>query len=59
MKLVDKNGEELELKTYEAKEGVGVQIGATGHKLWVCIDGVAVLRIKSPVIELTDMRIDK
>ena len=46
----DKNGKEIKLEDYEAKEGVGVQIGKTRHKLWVCIDGVAVLRVKAPFI---------
>ncbi len=54
--MVDKNGRPLELRDYEAKEITGVQIGILGHKLWVCVDGVAVLRIKSPKIELTDLR---
>lgn len=52
----DKNGKELELIDYEAKEGVGIQIGNTGHKLWICIDGIAVLRVKTPFINLDDMR---
>lgn len=55
---VDKNGRAIEVRDYEARKGVGVQIGHTGHKLWVCIDGVAVLRVKSPMLELTDMRED-
>ena len=49
----DKNGKEIVLQDYEAITGVGVEIG---HKLWVCIDGVAVLRVKAPLIHLTDMR---
>jgi len=52
----DKNGKEIVLQDYEAITGVGVEIGHTGHKLWVCIDGVAVLRVKAPLIHLTDMR---
>ena len=52
----DKNGKEIVLQDYEAKVGVGVEIGSTGHKLWVCIDGIAVLRVKAPEIHLTDMR---
>ena len=59
MIVEDKNGKEIELVDYEAKEAVGVQIGTTGHKLWVCIDGVAVLRVKSPSIVLDDMRTQK
>lgn len=55
-RLKDKNGKEIILQDYESKEVVGVQIGTFGHKLWVCIDGVAVLRVKSPLIELEDMR---
>ena len=54
--ITDKNGKEIVLQDYEAKEGVGVEIGVTGHKLWICIDGVAVLRVKAPMIQLTDMR---
>lgn len=59
MKIKDKNGKEIKLIDYEAKKIVGIQIGATGHKLWVCIDGMAVLRIKTPLITLTlnDMKI--
>jgi len=56
MCIEDKNGKPIELQDYEAKTVVGVEIGHTGHKLWVCIDGVAVLRIKAPEISLTDMR---
>ena len=42
-----------------ADEVVGVQIGTLGHKLWVCVDGQALLRIKAPKIEFTDCRPDK
>ncbi len=56
MKIRDKNGKEIILTDYEAKKVVGIQIGVTGHRLWICIDGVAVLRIKSPSIILDDMR---
>lgn len=52
----DANGKKIELVDYKAKEVVDVKIGTYGHKLWVCIDGVAVLRVTSPVIEFTDMR---
>lgn len=52
----DKNGKPIDLQDYVASEVVGVQIGSEGHKLWVCIDGVAVLRVKAPVIDLEDMR---
>ena len=55
----DKNGKKIELVDYEAKKVVGIQIGGTGHRLWICIDGIAVLRIKSPSIILDDMRIQK
>jgi len=54
--ITDSNGKPIVLQDYEAAHIVGVQIGTTGHKLWVCIDGAAVLRIKSPAIELTDLR---
>ncbi len=57
MCLTDKNGKEIVLQDYIATDIVGVQIGSLGHKLWVCIDGVAVLRVKAPLIELEDMRI--
>ncbi len=52
----DKNGKEIELQDYEASTVVGVQIGTLGHKLWVCIDGVAVLRVYAPRIDFKDMR---
>ena len=55
----DKNGKPIERQDYEAEMAVGVEIGHTGHKLWVCIDGVAVLRVKAPYINLNDMREDK
>lgn len=54
--MFDKNNKEIVLQDYTAKEIVGVQIGILGHKLWVCIDGVAVLRVKAPKIHLEDMR---
>jgi hypothetical protein len=57
--MEDKNGREIELRDFEANKIVGVQIGTAGHKLWVCIDGVAVLRVKSPRIQLEDLRINK
>jgi hypothetical protein len=53
----DKNGKSIVLRDYEANEVVGVQIGTLGHRLWVCIDGVAVLRLRAPKIDLEDMRI--
>lgn len=52
--ITDKNGKEIVLQDYVASEIVGVQIGTLGHKLWVCIDGVAVLRVISPIIEFKD-----
>lgn len=52
----DKNDKEIVLVDYEAKEIVGVQIGALGHKLWICLDGVAILRVKAPQITLDDSR---
>ena len=54
----DKNGKEIVLQDYEAEMAVGVDIGHLGHKLWVCVDGVAVLRVKAPHIHLNDMRED-
>ena len=54
--LTDKNGKEIDLQGYEASTVVGVQIGTLGHKLWVCIDGVAVLRVHAPRIDFEDMR---
>ena len=54
--LLDKNWKEIVCQDYEANIGVGVEIGQTGHKLWVCIDGICVLRIRSPKIILTDFR---
>jgi len=54
--IVDRNARPLRLVDYEARENVGVQIGSLGKKLWVCIDGTAVLRVKSPQIELEDRR---
>ena len=53
---IDKNGKLIVLQDYHANDITGVQIGHLGHKLWVCIDGVAVLRVVSPTIELEDMR---
>ncbi len=53
----DKTDKQIVLQDYEARGVVGVQIGTLGHKLWVCIDGVAVLRVRSPEIEVEDMRI--
>lgn len=54
--MLDKNNKEIKLQDYKATEVVGVQIGTLGHKLWVCIDGIAVLRVFAPKIQLTDMR---
>lgn len=48
--------QEPELKDYVANEVVGVQIGREGHRLWVCVDGIAALRVVSPSIILEDMR---
>ncbi len=48
---------ENKLRDIVAKEITGVQIGTFGHKLWVCVDGKAVLRVKSPEIEFIDLRI--
>ena len=48
----DKNKKRIELVDYEAKEVVGIQIGRLGHKLWICLDGVAVLRIKDLSLSL-------
>lgn len=57
MPLLDAKGRPVELCDYDANHVVGVQIGELGHKLWVCIDGVAVLRVNAPLIELTDHRL--
>jgi hypothetical protein len=54
--MLDKNGKEIILQDYTASKVVGVQIGTLGHKLWVCIDGVAVLRVVSPFIQFEDQR---
>ncbi len=54
----DKNEKEIELQDYEASTVVGVQIGTLGRKLWICIDGVAVLRVYAPRIDFVDMRGD-
>ena len=48
-----------ECRDINAQESTGVQIGTLGHKLWICVDGQCVLRIKSPKIGLTDLRIDQ
>ena len=55
--MKDKKGKEIDLQDYEASEVVGVQIGSLGHKLWVCIDGVSVLRVRAPKITFDDLRI--
>ncbi len=47
-----------DLKDFNAEAIVGVQIGHQGHKLWVCVDGISVLRVTSPLIQLEDMRDD-
>jgi hypothetical protein len=46
----------MELRDYNAKEITGVQIGAQGRKLWVCVDGQCILRVVSPEIQLEDNR---
>ncbi len=48
----DKNGKAIELQDYDARVAVGVQVNELKDKLWVCIDGVCVLRVNSPVISL-------
>lgn len=53
--MKDAKGRELELRDYDAKEATGVQIGRLGHKVWVCVDGVAVLRVNTPIVELIDL----
>jgi len=40
----------------KAETCTGVQIDVTGKKLWVCVDGACVLRVKTPEIVLTDDR---
>ncbi|KKN88418.1 hypothetical protein LCGC14_0249810 [marine sediment metagenome] len=56
MMITDAKGRPVELRDFDAKHVVGVQIGSLGHKLWVCIDGVAVIRVNAPTIELVDQR---
>jgi hypothetical protein len=46
----------MELRDCRAEEITGVQIGAQGHKLWVCVDGQCILRVVSPKIQLEDNR---
>jgi hypothetical protein len=55
--MKNRNNKEIVLQDYEAVEGVEVQIGARGHKLWVCIDGCTVLRVKAPKVVLVDQRL--
>lgn len=55
----DANGKELTLVNYKASTITGVEIGKLGHKLWVCVDGVCVLRVQSPEIHLADNRKDE
>jgi len=57
LELRDKRGRIIEQKDYDANEITGVQIGETGHKLWVCVDGIATLRVVSPKIQVDDLRI--
>jgi hypothetical protein len=52
----DPAGPGLTLRDLQARHAVGVQVGTHGRRLWVCVDGVAVLRVKAPVIHLEDMR---
>ena len=54
--ITDKVGKQIELTDYEAAHGVGVQIGQEGHKVWVCVDGVAALRVRTPAVFLEDAR---
>lgn len=54
--LEDKHGKPYNLVDYDAHEVTGVQIGQLGHKVWVCVDGVAVLRVRTPLVELMDNR---
>lgn len=51
--------ENLELRDFIAKEIVGIQISPESHRIWVCVDGQCILRVKIPTgkVELTDMRI--
>jgi len=49
----------LELRDInKTEEVVGIQISPEGHRIWVCVDGQCVLRIKNPSgkVQLTDMR---
>lgn len=43
-------------RDFRADEITGVQISADGKRLWVCVDGACILRVRSPKIELTDLR---
>lgn len=54
--LCDKLGREYTQRDYVAKEGVGVLISAARDKLWVCVDGISVLRVKGTV-KLDDMSV--
>lgn len=55
--IKDSNGKLIKLEDYKAQEVVGVQIGSLGHKLWICIDGVSVLRVIAPQIDFADLRV--
>jgi hypothetical protein len=46
----------MKLVDLSATECTGVRIDARGKKLWVCVDGQAVLRVKTPKVELADDR---
>ena len=39
--------------------GTGIQIDNTGHKIWINVDGVCILRVTTPRIEIKDMRKDE
>lgn len=46
----------VELRDLQATEIVGVQIDSGGQKLWVCVDGACVLRVKTPAVHVVDDR---
>ena len=51
---LDKNGRAIVRQEYEAIADVTVAIGADRESLFVVIDGIHVLEIKSPLIEIRD-----
>jgi hypothetical protein len=50
---------ELELRDINSADIVGIQVAPFGTKIWVCVNGICVLRIaniKDGKVEITDMR---